>query len=136
MGRILAIMIMLGALALSAAADKKAPKKKAKGAPDLAVIALKIERDDKVVMIEGAVKNISGKPIRGVVLYFEFLEFGGRMISRMKTEATEQVLEDGEEVEFEAQTPDQVRAVDIRVDAEDKSARYLIPDKPGPHRIQ
>ncbi|MEZ5351767.1 MAG: FxLYD domain-containing protein [Bryobacteraceae bacterium] len=135
MGRIFAVAFLVAAFTMAGAADKK-PNKKAKGAPDLAITSLKIEREDKVVSIEGVVKNISGKPIRGVILFFEFLEFNGRMISRMKTEATEHVLEDGEEVEFLAQTPDQVRAVDIRVDAEDKSARYLIPDKPGPHRIE
>jgi len=135
MGRILAFVTAFGMLA-AGGARSDTPKKKAKGAPDLAFTSLEIKREESNVVIEGVVKNVSGKPIKGVVLYFEFLESQGRMISRMKTDATEHVLDDGEEVEFQTQTPDPVRAVDVRIDAEDKAARYLIPDKPGPHRIE
>jgi hypothetical protein len=136
MGRLIALLIAAAALCLVAPAQKNQRSRPNKRAPDLELIELKIAREENLVVIEGTVKNISAKPIPGVVLYFEFLEPGGRMISRMKTEAAEGTLDVGEEAGFTTQTPDQVRATDVRVDAEDKSARYLIPDRPGPHRIE
>ncbi|MEZ5398636.1 MAG: FxLYD domain-containing protein [Bryobacteraceae bacterium] len=135
MGRFLAIVLVAAAAALSGMAQKK-PKQGSKQTPTLAITAFEIRREGDIVAIEGAVKNVSGKPVKGVVLFFEFLEFNGRMISRMKTEVSEETLEDGEEAEFLTQTPDQVRAVHVRIDGEDKAARYLILDKPGPYPIE
>ncbi len=47
------------------------------------------------------------------------------MISRMTTIASEHAVDPGEEAEFLTQTPDQVRAVHVRLDAEDSKGRYL-----------
>jgi hypothetical protein len=49
---------------------------------------------------------------------------------------SEVVVRPGEEQFFEAQTVDPVRAVHIRLDAEDKEGRYLKVDKRGPYAIE
>jgi hypothetical protein len=129
----LAIVVLAAACALLAA-DKKRPKDNKP--PDVEVVSLKIQREERIIALEGVVRNNSPKPMKGLVLYFEFLEFNGRMISRMKTEVSEETLDPGQEAEFLTQTPDQVRAVDIRLEAEDRDGRYLLINKPGPHRIE
>jgi hypothetical protein len=129
------LLVGVTALGLMEAADKPRPKKQTKP-PDVCVIALKIERDGSNVALEGTVRNNSGRPMKGLVLFFEFIEPGGRMISRMNTEVTGTTLDPEHEGEFLAQTPDQVRAVSVRLDAEDKEGRNLTLDKPGPHVIQ
>lgn len=120
--------------ALPAVAQKNKNKNK-KGAAEVQIISLKIQRDGGTVALEGKVKNVSSKPLRGLVFFFEFLQFDGRMISRMTTAVSEDVMNPGEEGEFTTQTPDQVRAVHVRLDAEDSQGRYLKLDKPGPHVI-
>ncbi|MFN7923665.1 MAG: FxLYD domain-containing protein [Bryobacteraceae bacterium] len=117
-------------------ADKKRPKAKADKPPDLVVVTLKVQREAGNFAVEGTVRNNSDKPMKGLVLFFEFMEPGGRTISRMNTTVSEVTLEPGEEGEFLTQTPDQVRAVHVKLDAEDKDGRYFTIDKPGPYAIQ
>jgi hypothetical protein len=130
-----ALAIVLIAACALLAADKKRSKDKNKP-PDVEIVSLKIQREERNIALEGVVRNNSPKPMKGLVLFFEFLEFNGRMISRMKTEVSEEMLQPGEEAEFLTQTPDQVRAVDIRLEAEDRDGRNLLINKPGPHRIE
>ncbi|MBM3736253.1 MAG: hypothetical protein FJW39_10750 [Acidobacteria bacterium] len=103
--------------------------------PDLNIAALKIQRENGIITLDGTVRSTALKPLDGVVLFFEFLEPGGKMISRMIADVTTKTLNPGDEGEFLSQTPDQVRAVHVRLDAEDAKGRYLILDKPGPYVI-
>ncbi len=125
--------LILCILPVFAAAAQKSKSKK--GAAEVQVVSLKVQRDGGMVALEGKMKNVSDKPLRGLVIFFEFLQFDGRMISRMTTHVSEDVMNPGEEGEFTTQTPDQVRAVHVRLDAEDTQGRYLKVDKPGPHVI-
>lgn len=118
------------------AADKKKPKSGKKNEPEVLVSGVKILRDADGITVDGRMKNVSGKPLRGLVVFFEFLEPGGRMISRMHTEVGEGALAVDEEGTFEGQTPDQVRAVWVRLEVEDKDGRYLRLNNPGPYTIE
>ena len=99
-------------------------------------VELRIERDAGTIKVDGKAKNVGVKPLEGIVLFFEFLEPGGRMISRMTTVAAEDAIQPGKEAEFLTQTPDQVRAVHVRLDAEDSKGRYLRLAKAGPFTIE
>jgi hypothetical protein len=129
--RFLAAALLL-CFVLPAPAQKNKNKK---GLPELQVVSIKLHRESGLLSIEGSVKNISEKPMRGVVLFLEFLEAGNHMISRMQTDITEEELAPNEDREFLTQTPDPVRAVSVRLDAEDKEGRYLKVDKVGPYPI-
>jgi len=129
-----AVAGLLVCLLLGFPAEAQKNKNK-KGSAEVQILNLKIQRDGGNVALEGKVRNVSGKPLRGLVFFFEFLQFDGRMISRMTTSVSEDVMNPGEEGEFTTQTPDQVRAVHVRLDAEDTQGRYLKVDKPGPHVI-
>lgn len=134
-----AVLTAAGALvgAPSAEAAKKKPKK-ASGPqpPEVKVAEFKIQRDGGLIAVEGRLVNGSEKPFKGLVLFIEFLEFNGKMISRKNTEVTGNTVAPGEDSEFTTQTPDQVRAVHVRLDVEDKEGRYLTVDKPGPYVIE
>ncbi len=128
---------MLLAAVTWAPAQRGRNKEKDKGKPpDLELVELKIRRDEKVITVDGRVRNISSKPMKGVVLFFEFLESDHKMISRMIAEVTKDVVAPGEDASFETQTKDQSRAVAVRVDAEDADGRYFLVNKPGPHEIE
>lgn len=136
MRRLLAAAVLCALALCLSAADKKRPKTKPDKPPEVVIVSFKVERDSGNFSVEGTVKNNSGKPMKGLVLFFEFMEPGGKTISRMNTTVTEHTLEPGEEGEFLTQTPDQVRAVHVKLDAEDKEGRYFTIDRPGPHTIQ
>jgi hypothetical protein len=135
MGR-LGWIVLLG-LWLAAAVVGDSPKRKAKEEkpPEIVLTKIAVTRDASVVRVDGLVKNTAGKAVRGVVLYFEFLDSDGRMITRKSITVIDDELEDGETEEFMAQTPNPPRAIRIRLDAEDSQGRYLRVDRPGPYPI-
>lgn len=128
----LVALVLCLSTGLPVAAQKGKTKK---GGPEVQIVNLRVQRDGGVIALEGKVKNVSEKTLRGLVVFFEFLEPGGQMISRMTTQVTDEEMKPGDEGEFLTQTPDPVRAVHIRLDAEDTQGRYLKVDKPGPHVI-
>lgn len=134
---VLTVCVLAVSLAwpLLAQKGKRSAKDKEKP-PELEVVELRIARDGKLVNLDGRVRNISAKPMKGIVLFFEFLESDGKMISRMIADVTKEVVPPGEDSAFETQTKDQSRAVSVRVDAEDAEGRYFRVDRPGPHEIE
>jgi len=113
-----------------ASRDKK-PK-----SPEVAILGLKVRREADLIALQGRVKNLSPKPVQGVVLFFEFLEPGGRMITRKYITAVESELGPEEEGEFDAQTQSPPKAVKLRIDAEDTQGRYLRVEHAGPIPIE
>jgi hypothetical protein len=97
---------------------------------------LDVRREGAVILLDGTVRNTGTRPFKGIVLFFEFFEPSGKMIVRKTIAVTESLVEPGEEASFEAQTPDIVRAVGYKIDAEEKDGRYLTIDKPGPNVIE
>ena len=131
-----AILLAVGAW-LPAQKERRAAAAKDKNKPpDLEIVELKIHRDEKIITVDGRVRNISAKPMKGVVLFFEFLESDNKMISRMIAEVTKDTIAPGGDEPFETQTKDQSRAVSVRVDAEDIDGRYFKLDKTGPFEIE
>ena len=136
MRRRMLLPLALAAPWLSAQKEREHGSKDKNKAPDLEIIELKVRREEKTISVEGRVRNISAKPMKGIVLFFEFLESDHKMISRMIAEVTKDLVEPGEDASFETQTKDQSRAVALRLDAEDSEGRYFKPDKPGPYQIE
>ena len=122
----LAVHAQVGQRAGRGKKDKEKP-------PDLEIVELRIRREEKLITVDGRVRNISAKPMKGVVLFFEFLEADRKMISRMIAQVTKDLVAPGDDGSFETQTKDQARAVGVRVDAEDIDGRYFVVDKPGPY---
>jgi hypothetical protein len=100
------------------------------------VVRISVQREQRLVAVEGIVRNNSDRPLRGLVVFFSFLDADGHTITRKKTQVGAGTLEPGDEGEFLGQTPDPVRAVQIRLEAEDKDGRVLRVDKPGPYDIE
>ena len=104
--------------------------------PEVALLGLKVRREVDIIALQGRIRNLSTKPIRGVVLFFEFLEPGGRMITRKYITAIENELGPEEEGGFDAQTQSPPKAVNLRVEAEDTQGRYLRLEQAGPFPIE
>jgi hypothetical protein len=137
---VLFFIVLLLAGAMGAPAQKgRAAKDKEKDKtrpPDIELLEFEVKRDGKSIVLDGRVRNISAKPMKGVILFFEFLESDNKLISRMTAEVTKTLIEPGDDFAFETQTRDVSRAVSIRVDAEDVDGRYFTVNKPGPYDIE
>jgi len=130
------LLLLLAAGVCIAAEKKKKPKVDEKKPPDLHVVKMAVRRGERVIELDGVVKNNSIRPFKGVTIFFEFLDADKKLVSRRSIEVTTLLVEPNEEVEVEAQTPDQARVVYYLLDAEDKDGRYLTLDKPGPHLVE
>jgi hypothetical protein len=119
-------------------ADTKIEKKREKAykGPEIEVVEAKAHRGEDLVTIDAKVKNCGVRPIKGLVLIFDFLAPGKLVITTQKIEADEPALEPGADVMFHAQLTDPVRAVQFQIQAVDADARDLRVAKPGPYSIE
>ncbi|MGH9722528.1 MAG: hypothetical protein ACRD8O_20140 [Bryobacteraceae bacterium] len=128
----LLILIVIGAVPGAPQARKgKTPKP-----PDLEVVECSAHRSDGKIAVDGRVRNSGARPIRGLVLIFDFIATGRAVITTQKGSVDEEVLEPGKESVFRMALTDPVRAVEIRVNAVDRNGRELNVAKAGPFPIE
>ena len=131
MMRVLAALLLLASLLSSQERKGKSPKP-----PDVLVLEIKVLREPGHITLDGRVSIGAERPLRGLVLFFEFLAPGGAMLSRQRTQIAEESMDPAEEAPFHVQTVHVARAVHIRLEAEDGEGRPLRIDKPGPYVIE
>lgn len=107
-------------------------KRKARKPPDVSVLASAAHRQEGMVGLEGRVKNNSAKPIKGLILLFDFIAPNGQVITTKRGAVDEEILEPEAEADFRVETTDPVRAVHFRIQAEESNGRQLRvePDEP------
>lgn len=121
-----------GGLGLSLFAQKQKPPKP----PDLEVVEVHAVRTDEGIVIDGTVKNTSARAWVQVQLLINFVGSDRKPLAtrRGPIEATE--LASGEESEFRLRVPDNGKAIDIVINAEDIDKRDLSVRNAGPFRIE
>ena len=124
---------MLIAVVCLAAPDAKKQKKEKPPDVELEVSAHRMEN---VIRMDGRVKNVSEKPINGLVLSFDFMDSGGRVITTQTAPLDEERLDPEKEASFHVQLTDPVRAVEFQIGATDDGGRILRVSKPGPFAIE
>jgi hypothetical protein len=97
---------------------------------------VKVQRTEGRVALDGRVKNTGERPITGALLIFHFLAPGRQVITTKQGPLDAELLEPGEEAEFHVHIVDPVRAVRVRIEAQDGSGRDLRVDKGGPFPIE
>jgi hypothetical protein len=130
-------LLILAAVVAQAGPDRKERKKeKSYKGPELEVVIAKAYRTEDLLNIDAKVKNCGVRPIRGLVVLFDFMAPGKLVITSQKIEAEQEVLDPNDEVTFHAQMSDPVRAVQFQLQAVDDDARDLRVAKPGPYPIE
>jgi hypothetical protein len=119
---------------LLSAADK--PRKQPSGPPRIEVMEMSVSREDRDLVVEGRVRNAGQRPIRKLVLIFQFLAPGKETIAKGRGPAEEDVLEPGQSHEFRYHLPDNARAVWLLLKAEDATGDEPRVIKPGPYPIE
>jgi hypothetical protein len=105
--------------------------------PEAEVLELSVKREETNVVIDGKIKNVSAKPIRGVVLLFDFLASDGKQVlTRKRGGIEEDPLGPGDEAEFHVQVPNPSRSVFLRLEVEDSNGKYYRTANAGPYTIE
>jgi hypothetical protein len=123
-------------LCLACAAPAADRKKKAPKPPDLEVVEASAHRNGDKIAIEGRIRNTGERPIRGLILIFDFLAPGSQVITTQKGPIDEDLLEMGKEAVFRMELNEPPRAVEFQIQAVDGASRDLRVVKGGPFPIE
>lgn len=105
--------------------------------PDVQVLEAKARRvEEGKVAVDGRVKVTGEKPVKGLVVVFDFLSTEGDTLTSQKIQVDEEELDRGEESTFHAATMNPPGAVRFRLRAFDGSDRQLRLGNAGPFTIE
>jgi hypothetical protein len=121
---------VLALFLLSAAVAQKQKR------PDVQIVETKAVRDQTRITVDGKVKANAEKPLRGLVIVFDFRSPEKEVVTSQKTTIQEGNMPDGQEGVFHAEMVDAVRAVTYTVRAFDMHEKELRVANPGPYIVE
>jgi hypothetical protein len=125
-------LILAACLGLTLCAVAAAQRK-----PDVQVLECHARRvEEGRVSVDARVKVTSGKPLKGLVIFFDFLSSEGDPLISSKVEADEDELRPGDESSFHAATINPPGAIRFKVHAQDGAGRDLRIGNAGPYTIE
>jgi hypothetical protein len=110
----------LFSIVLSCLAQKKQPKP-----PEVELLQVAAHREETLINIDGRVKNVGEKPLRGLTVLFDFLDSDNHVLASMKGGVEEPALSPGDETEFHAQLQAPARATSFQVNFADGGGKDL-----------
>lgn len=119
--------------ALPAAAASK--KSKDKG-PQVRVVEATVELEDGNIAVDARIRNVSERPIRRLVVFYEVLDADNKVLTRQHGPVEDEVLETGEETEVFVQMAHHARAISLRFEFQDGAGHDLRAENIGPFEIQ
>lgn len=111
-------------------------KRKQERPPDVEMTAASAHRaPGRRINLDGRVKNVGQKPIENLILVFDFLTAGEKVITTQRGPIDSKWLEPAESCEFHFQMTDHARAVSFRVRATSKGFELLVANG-GPFPVE
>ena len=126
----------LWAMALALVAVLALAQPKPRKPADVRVLETTARREDSKIMVDGKVRVTSEKPLRGLVIVFDFRSPEREVITAQKTTVDEATLENGREGSYHVEMADAARAVSYMVRAFDIHEKELRVDNIGPFPIE
>jgi len=130
MKRRVLLLLLFASFSSQAQQQRKQPS-----ALRLEVVELRAAREAGRITLDGEVRNSGTRPLTKVTLLFDLLDADRKTISRRRGPIEEAVLEPGDSSEFHFYVPDQARAVEVLVGAEQRGLETEVV-KPGPFAIE
>jgi hypothetical protein len=125
------LTIGLVLVSLGASAPQR-PKK----APDVQVMETRARREEGKITVDGKVKVTGEKPLRGLVVVFDFRSPEKEVVTTQKTTVDEDTLETGREGSYHVEMADAARAVTYTMRAFDIHDKELRVENTGPFSIE
>ena len=120
------------AFALLALVALAHPKKTA----DVKVLETVARREANIITVDGKVRIIGEKPLRGLVIVFDFRSPEREVITAQKTTVDEDTVERGHEGTYHVEMADAARAVTYTIRAFDTREKELSIENQGPFPIE
>ncbi len=133
LARMRAILLAAAILLLSVPAAPQ--NQKGKKPPDVVVIEAKARRSEGKILVDGNVRIMSPKPLRGLVMIFDLMSAEKGVLASEQAVVAEEHLEAGQERTCHAETADLGRAVQFKVRFFDTAERELRGENLGPFPI-
>jgi hypothetical protein len=124
------LALLVAAFALCSVGESQ--KKKT----DVQVLECKARRAEDKIMIDGRVRVTAEKPLKGLVLAFDFLDSAGSPLATEKADVSEETLNPGDEPSIHASTYSPPGAIKYKIEAFDGNERELRVGNPGPFAIE
>jgi hypothetical protein len=124
--------IVLLCLALSDATAQQKARKSA----DVEILETKAVREGANISVDGKVRVIAEKSLRGLVIIFDFRSPEKQVVTSQRAIIDEDTLVAGREGVFHSEMADSARAVRYTVRAFDMHDKELRVDNPGPYPIE
>ena len=99
------------------------------------VLETSARRGVDMIAMDGRVRNIGEKPVKGLVILFDFLGTDGQVVTTQRFEVDQDIVEPGQDATFRGKLMDPVRAVRYRMNATDSLGRDFKVSNPGPFVI-
>jgi hypothetical protein len=125
------VAVVLAACSLVAFAPQKA-----KRPADVQMVETKAVRDAGKISMDGKVKVTAERPLRGLIIVFDFRSPEKEVVTAKKTVIAEDTMEAGREGVFHNEMVDAPRAVHYTVRAFDAHEKELRVANPGPYVIE
>lgn len=103
---------------------------------DVQVIEAKGHRVEGNVSVDGKLKITTEKPLRGLVLSFDFVDHDNAILTTEREQISEDVLNAGDTLSFHAETFNPPGAIKFKMRAYDTSEKELRIVNPGPFLIE
>jgi hypothetical protein len=127
------LRVLLAGVALSlcvAGAEQKTAK-----SADVEILEVAAHHDEGNINVDGRVRNGGSKPLRGLVLTFDFMDAGGATLTSQSGPVDEEILDPGAETSFHLQLNTPAKAVHFRISATDEGKRGKRVSREGPFPI-
>lgn len=109
---------------------------KPKKAADVRVLETIARREATTITVDGKVRVTGEKPLRGLVIVFDFRSPEREVITAQKTTVEEVTLEKGSEGTYHVEMADSARAVTYTMRAFDNHEKELSIENEGPFPIE
>lgn len=128
--------LLIALTVLSVCLSSAQQNQKGKKPPDVQVVETKCHRGEEKMAVDGRVRISAEKPLKGLVLAFDFLSTEGGVLTTAKYQISEEPLEPGEEPSFHAEILSPPGAVKYRLRAFDAFDKELRIGGGGPYSIE
>ena len=130
--KIARLLCLLVSIAAVVPGQKKPDEKKL----DVQVLELKAKQSHRQLALDGRVRVVAPRSIRGLTIFFDFLANDGMVLATEKTKVDEELLAPGAESSIHADTDILPRSVGVRLRAADFRQRELAVGNAGPFTIE
>ena len=103
---------------------------------DVQILETKAVREGAKISVDGKVRVTGEKPLRGLVIVFDFRSPEKEVVTSQKAVIDEDTLETGREGVFHSEMADSARAVRYTVRTFDNHDRELRVANPGPYPVE